>query len=131
MTSLNAPKEIAEAMHDVRTPPWLSLERLDHDHPCEGSKFHSPCPLLVRRHDLSDFVALMAGEDEALGEALDAVWLCSTCLDNLTVYVSLLLLHDNTVDWKVRRGFGNTIRDLGRRAWQHHADRLALLSVPV
>lgn len=84
---------------------------------CEGSKHHSPSPLLVRPFYLS------AAVDEVLGheprEEDDLVYLCSTCRDNLTVYLSVLYAYDGAAPLAVKRDFGNIIRHLGDRAWEH------------
>lgn len=89
---------------------------------CQGSKFHSPTPLLVRPHHLSEEVNRVAhGIDVADGS--DLVYLCSTCADNLTVYLSVLWAYDGATPHSVRRDFGNVIRDLGDRAWAHHLQR--------
>ena len=69
---------------------------------CEGSKFHSPQPLIVTEYDL--------GEDES-------VMLCGTCTGNLTVLMSLLEAHKGSLPWEARREFGNMIRALGLRAY--------------
>lgn len=83
---------------------------------CEGAKFHSPQPLLVRQYGL-DGAALYATDDRA---ATATVWLCGTCAANLTVLLCLLKAHQGDLPWEARREFGNLIRALGMRAWKHY-----------
>lgn len=87
-------------------------------HPCDGSKYHSPTPLVV------DDVWLSAVVSEAIGAgtpdeqpAEKPVWLCGTCKDNLRVFVLLMHASSGSLSWQVRREFGNKIRDLGVLAW--------------
>lgn len=68
---------------------------------CEGSRFHSPTPLLV-------YVEEVAGT---------TVRLCGNCRDNLGVFSTLMNASNGSLPWEVRREFGNSIRDLGMRAW--------------
>lgn len=107
-------------------PPVLALTWLGIGD-CEGSKHHSPTPLLVRPHHLSDEVPNLIGSNERTGE--DLVYLCSTCADNLTVYLSVLWAYDGATPHSVRRDFGNLIRDLGDRAWTHHLKRCEVTPV--
>lgn len=100
------------------TSDWLKGQ------PCEGSKFHSPKPLLVRPHYLSDAMALIVPEEVALIKE-ELLHLCSTCSDNLSVYLTILFAYDGVIPKMVRRDFGNTIRDLGDRAWEYHLKRSA------
>lgn len=100
------------------TSEWLK------GHPCEGSKFHSPVPLLVRRHYLSDLMAMIdPGIVEPIQE--EPLYLCSTCQDNLAVYLTVFYAYDGVIPKMVRRDFGNLIRDLGDRAWEYHLKRSA------
>ena len=48
------------------------------------------------------------------------VWLCSTCYDNVQVFVLLMARTEGDLTWEIRREFGNRIRDLGQRAWEHY-----------
>ena len=70
--------------------------------PCQGSKFHSPTPLLTQR--------IKVGPTE--------VHLCGVCQDNLQVFVALMKATDGDLDWVVRREFGNMLRALGMKAWK-------------
>lgn len=85
---------------------------------CEGAKFHSPQPLLVREYGLDGQVLYpLDGTKEA-----PSVWLCGTCAANLTVLMCLLHAHDGDLPWEARREFGNLVRALGMRAWKHYLD---------
>lgn len=85
---------------------------------CEGSKFHSPRPLLTRPYQMVGLVeAIAIGAQYPRGED---VWLCSTCFDNLSVYVMILIAYDGATPQFVRRDFGNQIRHLGDEAWRLH-----------
>jgi hypothetical protein len=72
-------------------------------HQCAGARYHSPTPLLVSAVSV----------DEA------SEWLCGTCEDNLAVFLTLMNGSNGTLDWAVRREFGNLLRALGMRAWEH------------
>lgn len=89
---------------------------------CEGSKFHSPAPLLVRPVALGDAVATLVFEQESSTDD-EPVRLCATCTDNLTVYLSVLAAYAGDTPQAVRRDFGNIIRVLGDRAWTLHQAR--------
>lgn len=74
------------------------------EHPCEGTKFHSPTPLTTQ--------AVMMGDRE--------VYLCPTCTANIAVYVHLSQIAPDKITWPVKREFGNQIRALGTqqiKAW--------------
>lgn len=70
---------------------------------CEGSKFHSPTPLVVRTPSFPGVVVPP---------------LCATCRDNLAVFVALMSASSGELSWSVRRQFGNRIRSLGMRIWK-------------
>lgn len=72
-------------------------------HPCVGARFHSPSPLVTRRH-----------------EELSDVWLCPTCTENLACFVHLARA-GVSLDWPVLREFGNLIRALGQRILSQEA----------
>lgn len=84
---------------------------------CQGSRHHSPRPLLTYRYDLSKIEAgaPAPADDEEASEA--HVDLCSTCYDNLCVYLSVLFAYRGDPHQAVRRDFGNIIRFMGERAW--------------
>lgn len=75
---------------------------------CEGSKHHSPTPLMVYR------VSIIPGQDHG-----PFVMLCGTCKSNLKVFQSLLL-HHGEIPWEVQRQFGNIIRELAIRGWRQY-----------
>jgi len=80
---------------------------------CEGSRYHSPTPLLVST------VPLVPPEWTGKGSAASPrVVLCGTCRDNLTVLQRILLAKDGDIPWQARREFGNTIRAIGDRGWR-------------
>lgn len=83
---------------------------------CEGSKFHNPRPLTVSPFNLTTAIEI---PEFALS---DMVNLCGTCRDNLKVYLTVRYEYDGDTPQAVRRDFGNTIRELGDRAWAHYAD---------
>ena len=86
---------------------------------CEGSKFHSPTPMVTKPYWMSGAVeyALDGTHAKKIG---DAVPLCGTCSSNLTVILRLMAATDGGLPWEVRREFGNTIRALADRAWSYY-----------
>lgn len=89
------PREVRHALDEIGTE---TLEgTLAYERGCEGSKFHSPTPLILHE------VTLTSGR---------IVMLCGTCKDNYAV-VTLLLDRDKD-SWPVRRQFGNVIRALAQ-----------------
>lgn len=119
-------ERIAEVLIQSRSEVAVSYADWITGSPCEGSKFHSPTPILVRPHDLAYEVQRMIDWPPlATTPEQDVVYLCSTCSDNLTVYLSVLYAYDGATPQSVRRDFGNIIRSLGDRAWQHHLKRSA------
>lgn len=82
------------------------------EHPCEGSKFHSPTPLTTQ--------AVTMGDRE--------VYLCPTCAANMAVYVHLSQVAPEQLTWPIKREFGNSIRALGTQqieAWFSRGDEHA------
>lgn len=63
---------------------------------CQGSKFHSPTPLVVHRVIIKQKV----------------FFLCGTCQDNAELLVDLIQAEKNSVPWIVLREFGTQIRKL-------------------
>jgi len=104
------PEKLASAL-DVAgvSPPeggWFARED-----ECEGARFHSPNPLVLRDVPLApDGVGARAR-------------LCATCADNLSVLKGLLRQADGDVAWPVRREFGNLIRALALRGWEDYKAR--------
>ncbi len=84
---------------------------------CEGSVHHSPSPLLIRPVYLSALLDEVLGGQARTEE--DLVYLCSTCRDNVTVYLAILYAYSGAAPMAVRRDFGNLILALGERAWEH------------
>lgn len=86
---------------------------------CEGSVHHSPRPLLVHRYDLSDpFDGLLMRIPQD-AESDRSVRLCGTCVDNLGLYLTMLLTFAGAPPEAVKRDFGNPIRSLGDRSWDY------------
>lgn len=73
-------------------PGILSIE-----HECQGSRFHSPRPMVV--HPLP--------MPHAPGEM---IYLCGTCRDNVRLLLGLE--EQGEVPWPVKRCFGNLVRAL-------------------
>lgn len=67
---------------------------------CEGSRFHSPSPLLVEQVEQVD----VGGR---------SVWLCRNCRSILRVSEHLQEHADGKLDWKVAKEFGTALRVLG------------------
>lgn len=82
---------------------------------CEGSVHHSPRPLLVRRYDLAHpYTGVLRQVEQA---QTGSVQLCGTCVDNLSLYLTMLLAYAGAPPEAVKRDFGNPIRSLGDSAW--------------
>lgn len=82
-----------EVLAHIEGSPALELPGvLTNAHECQGSKFHSPRPMVVHPFP-------------ALGEM---IYLCGTCSDN--VRLLLALQAQGEVPWTVKRCFGNLIR---------------------
>lgn len=64
-------------------------------HECQGSKFHSPRPMVVHPFPMP----------QTPGEK---IYLCGTCSDN--VRLLLALQAQGEVPWPVKRCFGNLVR---------------------
>lgn len=83
---------------------------------CEGSKFHNPRPMVAHPVNLASIFE----PPEHIGQH-DVVYLCGTCRDNLQAYLAVRDSYDGQTPGATRRWFGNLIRDLGDRAWDHYA----------
>lgn len=83
------------------------------DGPCQGARFHSPRPLIVREYLVRDNSLV---EVTSVVAPSDAVWLCATCASNVEVLVTLLRLH-GALPWSARREFGNAVRSIAERGW--------------
>lgn len=97
------------------TGEWLLPDAWSHV--CEGSKFHTPTPMVVDSYPL---VPATWGPLRVLPS--QTVWLCGTCRDNLTLLQQIWVSLDGDVPWLVRREFGNTIRALTQQAWAQHKE---------
>lgn len=84
---------------------------------CQGSKHHQPKPLMVRSYDLAKTTSDGALAPSSVAKATDPVLLCSTCHDNLAVFLAMMASRENSSG--MRRDFSNTICTLGDRAWEH------------
>ena len=67
-------------------------------HACQGSKFHSPTPLVVHRVIINQ----------------QAFFLCGTCQDNVELLSDLIGAEGDSISWVVLREFGTQIRNLVR-----------------
>jgi hypothetical protein len=82
---------------------------------CEGSRYHSPTPLYVRRWRCWYASGLVV---EADGESHDDdVWLCGTCAHNLRLFMQLMTATNGEMSWETRREFGNEIRRIAKQMW--------------
>lgn len=99
---MSFPRQVEAALEGTDIVSTFSAE-LSKDQPCEGAKFHSPVPLLVRPRPLPN------------GET---IFLCGTCGDTLTVFGQLLTQNEGELPWEVRREFGNRIRAIGLRGYK-------------
>lgn len=98
------PTHISAAIQGTGFAPLLAQ-----DLECEGSRFHSPQPLVLRR------VFLVP---RPWGPFAEEVTLCGTCEANLRVFQHLLYCYNGDLDWSIKREFGNIIRALGVRSWK-------------
>jgi hypothetical protein len=92
---MSFPREIAAAVE--QTGARLNGARFAIEVECEGARFHSPQPLVVREVQIRKGYKVM---------------LCGTCADNLTTLKTLIASYDGELPWPVRREFGNQIRAL-------------------
>jgi hypothetical protein len=68
--------------------------------PCQGAKFHSPRPLVVRAYETRDG---------------GVIHLCPVCKDNIDLYDYLIGLYHDELPWPIRREFGNVLREAAKR----------------
>lgn len=83
----------------------------DAGEPCEGAKFHSPTPMFCQETRL-------VPRDWDPEFKSPTAWLCGTCRDNLAILHQMLWVTSGTLDWPVRREFGNQIRSLAEKGWK-------------
>lgn len=91
-------KPRAELVDELLTqygPPSPWQQRVT-EHPCEGTKFHSPIPFTT-----------------ALFEECGA-WLCPTCTSKLEIFLHLHEQDPACLTWDVMREFGNGVRLFGQ-----------------
>jgi hypothetical protein len=74
---------------------------LAREHECQGSKFHSPRPMVVHPFPMP----------HTPGEK---IYLCGTCSDNVRLLISLEA--QGEVPWTVKRCFGNLVRAVAAAA---------------
>lgn len=91
---MRIPRRIAELLTEL-APNYYGF--LNDELECQGAKYHSPTPLHVREVNIGG----------------KKVPLCGTCQDNLNVYQELKKRTPDGVPWKVRREFGNRLRQIG------------------
>jgi hypothetical protein len=102
----------------MKSLPWARDERIQ----CQGAKYHSPAPLMVRPVYLKDAVDfLVQGNPRTYGRP--TVFLCATCTDNLRAYLALMVATGGQLEWPARREFGNLIRHLGTQGWGFHLEK--------
>ena len=90
---MTTPPRIAEALSVLRSD-WLEGE-VALNRTCQGSKHHSPTPLVLHRFHTP------SGRE---------VMLCGTCRDNVRVLTGLSRASEGRLPWPLRREFGNRIR---------------------
>jgi hypothetical protein len=96
------PGEVLQLVQDVSSPDLPGIPA--HDRGCQGSRFHSPRPMIIHRTQVPG----RPGED---------VYLCGTCRDNALLLA--VLEQSAHVPWAVRRCFGNGIRALVPATTEH------------
>lgn len=84
---------------------------------CEGAKFHSPHPLVLR--DVPPWPGLRVTDES------QCFVLCGTCADNLGVLQELYEAYDGDVPWPVRREFGNQIQALAKAGWEARSEAMS------
>jgi len=106
------PATVAGALQDLGGNEVLSgIVSTEAD--CEGAKFHSPTPLLIRK-------VTLVPTSWVDGVILETVWLCGVCADNLEVLLYLLQSKEGELPWGIKREFGNLIRALAMRSWERY-----------
>lgn len=80
----------------IATSPGLELPGIAaNEHECQGSKFHSPRPMVVHPFPMPQ-------------NPEEKIYLCGTCADNARLL--LAFASQGEVPWTVKRCFGNLIR---------------------
>lgn len=96
---------------------------LSHEHECQGSRFHSPRPLMLDQYVLDGAVVEPLDVRVVYSTPPTVVWMCGTCADNLGLYLALRESAPEGLPWPVRREFGTLIRALGDKAWNAYVTR--------
>lgn len=85
-----------EVLAHIEGSPHLELPGVvAGEHECQGSKFHSPRPMVVHPFPMP----------HTPGEK---IYLCGTCSDNVRLLSAIQA--QGEVPWKVKRCFGNLVR---------------------
>jgi hypothetical protein len=90
---------VETALDELGLPSDSDLVRFSR-HQCQGAKFHSPRPLVVRSYETYDG---------------GVIHLCPVCRDNIDMYDYLIGCYKGDLPWPVRREFGNVLREAARR----------------
>lgn len=113
----------------MAVPAHLGQEAEDHyafgflavDRECEGAKYHSPTPLIINNVVCDPEQGFMKiGFAERYFGVMHTAWLCSTCADNVALYLQLMKKHEGETSWPMRREFGNQVRTVGDQAWTRY-----------
>lgn len=102
------PGEVLALVKDTPSAELPGL--LAETHGCQGAKFHSPRPMVVHPFRV----------DGPSGERV--IHLCGTCEDNVRLLTALMRATE--VPWRVRRCFGNQVRNVAENITdfeEHHA----------
>lgn len=85
-----------EVLAHIEESPGTELPGIPSDeHACQGSKFHSPRPMVVHPFPMPH-------------TPRETIYLCGTCSDNVRLLMALQDQGD--VPWSVKRCFGNLVR---------------------
>lgn len=90
-------------------------DRLAEAQKCDGSRYHTPTPLLIDRYRYAG-----GGHVYPITAALQDgdVRLCGTCAENLRVFLQLMVATSGDMPWEAQREFGNSIRRIGKLMWR-------------
>ncbi len=81
---------------------------------CEVARHHSPYPLLTH---LIPLIPDEWGEVVELSPMRTTILACGTCRDSIRVMQHLLWVSNGTLDWTIRREFGNRVREMVEASW--------------
>lgn len=113
---MSVPPTILSLIRQVNGLPLPGI-LAESDVACEAAKHHSPRPLIVHEFEVSkDGLRCIEGV-----EAVDSVWLCATCADNVRLALALFASHGGTLPWEARREFGNLVRAIAQKAYKETA----------